>query len=90
MFCKIKKLHVKNNFILTLHFLLISFIFTQAQAQVNLKTKSDARQPRSDVKYRQSGVPVFDLIRKSGNQVYKVKEIPRLDIGEEKYHNDWY
>lgn len=84
MFCKIKKLHVKNNFILTLHFLLISFIFTQAQAQVNLKTKSDARQPRSDVKYRQSGVPVFDLIRKSGNQVYKVKEIPRLDIGEEK------
>ncbi len=61
---------------------LICFAST-AYTQV-LKNKSDGRQPTSEVIYRQSGVPAFELVQKKGDQVYKVKEIPKLDIGEEK------
>ncbi len=49
-----------------------------------LKTKSAGRKPASSVKYRQSGVPVFDMVQKKGSELGKVKNIPKLDIGEEK------
>lgn len=64
--------------------LLVTFLFSAVQAQQVLKSKSNGRKPASAVTYRQSGVPAFDLVQKKGNQVYKVKEIPKLDIGEEK------
>ena len=64
--------------------LVLIFINSASAEDIGINTKSNGRKPTSDVKYRQSGVPVFDLVRKSGNQVYKVKDIPRLDIGEER------
>ncbi|MBC7742837.1 MAG: hypothetical protein H7061_11620 [Bdellovibrionaceae bacterium] len=54
-----------------------------AQAETVLKIKAAGRRPASNIKYRQSGVPAFDLVQKKGGQVYKVKEIPKLDIGQE-------
>lgn len=60
-----------------------TFLFSISEAQV-LKSKSEGRRPASEVNYRQSGVPVFDMVQKKGSQVYKVKDIPKLDIGEEK------
>ena len=62
----------------------MTFLFSIAQAQTVLNAKSNGRKPASDLIYRQSGVPAFDLVQKKGNQIYKVKEIPKLDIGEEK------
>ncbi len=68
--------------------LLILFSFSFASAEFNdspvLKEKSVGRQPSSEVIYRQSGVPAFEMVQKKGNQFSKVKEIPKLDIGEEK------
>lgn len=46
--------------------------------------KSPGRAPQKGLKYRQSGVPVFEFVQKQGNELVKVKSIPRLDIGEEK------
>ncbi len=59
-------------------------ISTSAYAEDPIATKTEGRKPSTNLKYRQSGVPVFDLVQKKGDQVYKVKEIPKLDIGEER------
>ncbi|MFZ3231387.1 MAG: hypothetical protein WA160_14350 [Pseudobdellovibrio sp.] len=76
---------MQNNKKNILQVLLLSLLTsTSGWTQTSLSVKSDGRKPVSDVKYRQSGVPVFELIRKQGNDVVKVKEIPRLDIGDEK------
>ena len=48
-----------------------------------LKTKTPGRSPSAELKFRQSGVPVFDLVERRGDQVVKVKTIPSLDIGQE-------
>lgn len=65
--------------------ILIIFLFSlSAQAQQALSTKSEARKPTSNVKYRYSGVPVFEMVQKKGNEIIKVKKIPKLDIGDEK------
>lgn len=63
---------------------LSSFSFAQTKEGQALKSKSIGRKPASAVTYRQSGVPVFEMVQKKGNQVFKVKEIPKLDIGEER------
>lgn len=68
---------------------LLTLVFVMAipetvLADSALKTKSAGRKPTSDVKYRQSGVPVFEMVQKSGNDMVKVKTVPKLDIGEEK------
>jgi hypothetical protein len=77
-----------NRFIHVSSILLIAFLFyaamTEAQTSPVLKSKSEGRKPSSEVIYRQSGVPAFEMVRKKGDQLYKVKEIPKLDIGEEK------
>ncbi len=49
-----------------------------------LVEKKPARKPTSELTYRQAGVPVFNFVKKVGNQAVKVKEIPVLDIGEER------
>ncbi len=49
-----------------------------------LKIKSQGRKPAAELKYRQAGVPVFEMVQKQGSDVVKVKNIPKLDIGEEK------
>ncbi len=56
---------------------------SSALAQSPIAIKAEGRKPSAGLKYRQSGVPVFEMVQKKGNQVYKVKEIPRLDIGVE-------
>ena len=68
-----------------------SISFAQTKEGALLKSKSNGRKPSSAVIYRQSGVPAFELVQKKGNQVFKVKEIPKLDIGEERQleANDW-
>lgn len=68
-----------------------SISFAQTKEGALLKSKSNGRKPASAVIYRQSGVPAFELVQKKGNQVFKVKEIPKLDIGEERQleANDW-
>ena len=65
--------------------LILSLLFSMSsQADDVLNTKSQGRKPQSNVKYRQSGVPVFEMVQKKGDEVVKVKEIPKLDIGDEK------
>ena len=64
--------------------ILICFVSLAAQGQTVLTTKTEGRKPSSDVKYRQSGVPVFEMVQKNGAEVVKVKDIPKLDIGDEK------
>lgn len=59
-------------------------ISTASYAEEPITIKNEGRKPSSNLKYRQSGVPVFDLVQKKGDRLYKVKEIPKLDIGEEK------
>lgn len=49
-----------------------------------LKVKNEGRKPASEVVYRQSGVPVFEMVKKSGTDIVRVKNIPKLDIGSEK------
>jgi len=68
-----------------------SLSFAQTKDAPLLKSKSNGRKPASAVIYRQSGVPAFEMVQKKGNQVFKVKEIPKLDIGEEKQleASDW-
>ncbi len=68
-----------------------SFSFAQTKEEALLKSKSNGRKPASALIYRKSGVPAFEMIQKKGNQVYKVKDIPKLDIGEEKQleASDW-
>lgn len=68
-----------------------SLSFAQTKDAALLKSKSSGRKPASAVIYRQSGVPAFELVQKKGNQVFKVKDIPKLDIGEERQleASDW-
>jgi hypothetical protein len=49
-----------------------------------IKVKNQGRKPSSQLTYRQSGVPIFQMVQKKGSEVIKVKNIPQLDIGEEK------
>jgi hypothetical protein len=51
--------------------------------QTALKTKTQGRPAAAELKFRQAGVPVFDMVERRGDQVVKVKVIPALDIGEE-------
>ncbi len=44
----------------------------------------DSRSPASELTTRQAGVPVFNFIEKNGTETVKVKNIPVLDIGQEK------
>lgn len=86
---------MKNKFAHVFWFLSTLFVSSISIAQTKeaalLKSKSNGRKPASAVIYRQSGVPAFELVQKKGNQVYKVKEIPKLDIGEERQleASDW-
>jgi tetratricopeptide (TPR) repeat protein len=65
--------------------LAFTFLFSAAaHAQTSVDVKSEGRKPGSKVIYRQSGVPAFELVQKRGTEMVKVKEIPKLDIGEEK------
>lgn len=57
--------------------------FAQGSSPLLVEKKS-ARPPASELKYRQAGVPVFDFVQKQGNQTVRVKNIPKLDIGEER------
>lgn len=61
-----------------------SEVYAQSSDSFALRKKSEGRKPSSEVIYRQSGVPAFEMVQKKGTQVYKVKDIPKLDIGEEK------
>lgn len=75
------KYNQKNN----IQTLLLTLLFVAtAQAQTSVTTTSEGRKPVSNVKYRQSGVPVFELVQKKGNDMVKIKDIPKLDIGDEK------
>lgn len=76
---------MKSNQTLKIKILLfIILISNAAAAQTAVTTKSEGRKPVSAVKYRQSGVPVFELVQKKGTEVVKIKDIPKLDIGDEK------
>lgn len=55
-----------------------------AFSQTVLKVANPGRKPASEVKYRQSGVPVFEMVQKKGGELIKVKDIPKLDIGDER------
>ena len=63
---------------------LLVLLTSSAHAESVLTVVSAGRKPAANIKFRQSGVPAFDLVQKKGDQVYKVKEIPKLDIGQEK------
>lgn len=73
-----------HTYILKLIFLLIFVLqpdhLLQAQA---LKTKTSGRSPAPELKFRQAGVPVFDLVEKRNGELVKIKIIPELDIGAE-------
>lgn len=82
MLAKNKKIKILNlHFLSTLSIAVLVALPSQAQV---LKLKSQGRKPSSEVIYRQSGVPVFEMVKKQGSQTVRVKEIPKLDIGEEK------
>lgn len=55
-----------------------------AQKSSPLVQTSAARKPASQLQYRQSGIPVFSFVKVVGNQKTRVKEIPALDIGQER------
>ena len=63
---------------------LLIFVQVSNASDETLFIKSPGRAPQKGLKYRQSGVPVFEFVQKQGNELVKVKSIPRLDIGEEK------
>lgn len=77
---------INRNASLKAFLLTTAFVFSSPETVLAdaLTTKSNGRKPASQVKYRQSGVPVFELVQKVGNDVVKIKNIPKLDIGEEK------
>ena len=64
--------------------ILISISVRAWSADETLFIKSPGRSPQKGLKYRQSGVPVFEFVQRQGTEVVKVKNIPKLDIGEEK------
>ena len=73
-----------NNGKKILALLTITGLSLDASAQALLTVKSPARKPASQVTYRQSGVPVFEMVRKEKGTLTKVKDIPKLDIGDER------
>lgn len=58
--------------------------FAQNPQITALKVKNQGRKPASELKYRQAGVPVFEMVQKQGKEIVRVKNIPQLDIGAEK------
>ncbi len=77
---------INRNSVLKAFLLTTTFVFSSPEIVLAdaLTTKSGGRKPASQMKYRQSGVPVFELVQKIGKDVVKIKNIPKLDIGEEK------
>lgn len=73
-----------NNGKKILSLLTITTISLHASAEALLTVKSPARKPSSQVTYRKSGVPVFEMVKKDKGQYVKVKDIPKLDIGDER------
>ncbi|GIL18588.1 MAG: hypothetical protein BroJett040_23390 [Oligoflexia bacterium] len=65
----------------TLH-ILIFIICSTAEISFGdvFQLKSQGRQPGKDLTIKKSGVPTYNLVKKG----QKIKDIPRLDIGEEK------
>lgn len=65
---------------------LISSLSNAQSAQLSspLIQLKPSRSPSSELSTRQAGVPVFNFVEKKGNETVKVKNIPALDIGEEK------
>ena len=59
-------------------------VFAQTSTLSVLKIKTQGRKAAADLKYRQAGVPVFEMVQKQGSEIVRVKNIPKLDIGEEK------
>lgn len=55
-----------------------------AQKNSALVQTNPARKPASELQYRKAGIPVFNFVKTVGNQKVRVKEIPALDIGQEK------
>lgn len=72
----------KSNLIVPAVILLLTSSHSHAGSP--LVEKKPARKPASEVAYRQAGVPVFSFVKKVGTQTVKVKDIPVLDIGEER------
>jgi len=76
---------MRNNRNKQLQVLALTFLLSiAAHGQTATSVKAEGRKPVSNVKYRQSGVPVFEMVQKKGSDLVKVKEIPKLDIGDEK------
>ena len=74
----------KNTKLIVLLAVISLFSSSYSHAGSPLVEKKPARKPASEVSYRQAGVPVFSFVKKVGSQMVKVKEIPVLDIGEER------
>lgn len=73
-----------NNGNKILALLTITVLSLNASAESLLTVKSPARKPASQVIFRQSGVPVFEMVKKENGQLTKIKDIPKLDIGDER------
>lgn len=74
----------KNKNRIAICFVAWTFATSYSEAQSFLTEQKAGRKPSSELIYRQSGVPVFEFVKKVGNHAVKVKEIPALDIGEER------
>jgi hypothetical protein len=76
----------KNNRyqLIVLSSVLVSLQMPSLSLAQAVKVKNQGRKPSSELTYRQSGVPIFEMVQKKGSDVIKVKNIPQLDIGEEK------
>jgi hypothetical protein len=80
-----KNIYVNNVLLISLTVLFCTqSVVAKTQSLSVLKVTSEGRKPGSDLKYRSAGVPVFDMIQKQGSEVIRIKNIPQLDIGEEK------
>lgn len=79
-------LKIKNNRhqLIVLSSVLVSLQIPSLALAQAVKVKNQGRKPSSELTYRQSGVPIFEMVQKKGSDVIKVKNIPQLDIGEEK------
>lgn len=79
-------LKIKNNRyqLIVLSSVLVSLQIPNLALAQAVKVKNQGRKPSSELTYRQSGVPIFEMVQKKGSEVIKVKNIPQLDIGEEK------
>lgn len=79
-------LKIKNNRyqLIVLSSVLVSLQIPGLALAQAVKVKNQGRKPTSELTYRQSGVPIFEMVQKKGSEIIKVKNIPQLDIGEEK------